>query len=263
MARHARQPSESGIHHVMLRGINKQAIFLDDEDRERFLTYLGVVKQLSGCLLLAYCLMTNHVHLVVRAGDEPIGSVVKRLGVRYVRWFNRKYNRVGHLFQDRFASRPVDDDAYLQTLLRYVWNNPVQAGLAPSPDAYRWSSLRLRGGAGGLVDDSDLLRYMTADTLAELATTGLQDAGAPSWPIPDRDRLTEAAAAAEVRLVAEAFRVNEVRELPLVRRRRAVAELLERGLSSRQLARLTGLSQTAVLRLAREEAGAEAEAFEW
>ncbi len=92
------------------------------------------------------------MHLVLRTGDEPIGTVVKRLGVRYAGWFNRKYGRVGHLFQDRFASVPVEDDAYFLTLLRYVWNNPVEAGLATRADEYRWSSRRLLG------EESDLAR---------------------------------------------------------------------------------------------------------
>lgn len=263
MARRPRQAGESGIHHVMLRGINRQAIFLDDEDRERFLRNLAVVKEVSGCRILAYCLMTNHVHLVVRVGVEPIGSVVKRLGVRYVRWYNDKYARVGHLFQDRFASRPVDDDAYLLTLLRYVWNNPVEAGIVARPEDYRWSSVRLRGTRGGLVEDADLLALMSPETLAQLLAERAPDSPPPNWPLPEREPLTDADAAVEVGLVCDGFRVIAVRDLPPTRRRRAVVELLERGLSSRQLARLTGLSQSAVLRLARREASAEAAAFEW
>lgn len=263
MARHARQLSESGIYHVMLRGINKQAIFLDDEDRERFLSGLAIVKELSDCRILAYCLMTNHVHLVIRTGNEPIGLVIKRLGIRYVGWHNRKHGRVGHLFQDRFASRPVDDDSYLITLLRYVWNNPVEAGLSARPDTYRWSSLHLRGQVGGLVEDADLLEFMDADTLAQIARDPAPAPPGPAWPVPDRERLTDAAASAQVGLICAAFGVLELRALAATRRRRAVAELLGRGLSSRQLARLTGLSQNAILRLARKEASSEAEAFVW
>ena len=89
MARHARQPSESGIHHVMLRGVNRGLIFRDDEDRERFLHFLTIAKSLSDCRILAYCLMSNHVHLVVRIGSEDLGQMIKRLSVRYVGWHNR------------------------------------------------------------------------------------------------------------------------------------------------------------------------------
>lgn len=141
MPRRPRQLAESGIYHVMLRGVNRDAIFLDDEDCSRFLHSLGQAKDASGCSVLAYCLMSNHAHLVLRTGDEPIGAVVKRLGVRYAGWFNRKYGRIGHLFQDRFRSLPVEDDAYFVTLLRYVWNNPLRPG----------SSISLRSTSGAVV----------------------------------------------------------------------------------------------------------------
>jgi len=104
----------------MLRGVNRDAIFLENEDFERFLRALQDSKAASGSAVLAYCLMTNHVHLVLHTEKEPIGVVMKRLGVRYASWFNRKYGRVGHVFQDRFASKPIEDDAYLSAVLPYI-----------------------------------------------------------------------------------------------------------------------------------------------
>lgn len=169
MARQPRQVAESGIHHVMLRGVNRDAIFLEEADYERFLHVLALVKAASGCRVLAYCLMTNHVHLVVRVTTEPVGSVVKRLGVRYVGWFNKKYGRVGHLFQSRFASLPVEDDAYLVALIRYVWNNPVAAGLTDASDRYRWSSRRWLGHTGPIVDEDTLRELFSESALTELA----------------------------------------------------------------------------------------------
>ncbi len=111
MTRQARRLAESGIYHVMLRGVNRDAVFLEDEDREWFLHALAATKEASGSVVLAYCLMSNHVHLILRTPGEAIGKVLQRLGVRYAGWFNRKYGRVGHLFQDRFMSLPVEDDA--------------------------------------------------------------------------------------------------------------------------------------------------------
>jgi len=165
MPRRARQASSSGIYHVMLRGVNRDPIFLEDEDRERFLLALRAARDASSFAILAYCLMDNHVHLVMQADGEPIGSGVRRVGVRYAGWFNRKYDRVGHLFQDRFKSVPVDDDAHLVALLRYVWNNPVDAGLVDHPDAYRWSSRRMFGRPQGIVDADLLGRLVATDPL--------------------------------------------------------------------------------------------------
>lgn len=106
----------------------------------------------SGCRVLAYCRMPNHIHVMLRTTNEPIGTVVKRLGVRYVRWFSQKYGRVGHLFQGRFCSNAVESEANVITLLRYIWDNPVEAGLSRTPDEYRWSSRQLIGGRSSLVD---------------------------------------------------------------------------------------------------------------
>jgi len=152
--------AESQIYHVMVRGVNRDAIFLEDEDYQRFLDALDQTREASGCVVLAYCLMSNHVHLVLRTPGEPISAVAKRLGVRYAGWFNRKYGRVGHVFQDRFRSLPVETDEYLVTLVRYVWNNPVEAGLVEDPREYPWSSRRFLVGGSSLVDVAALLRLV-------------------------------------------------------------------------------------------------------
>lgn len=140
MPRQPRLLSESGIYHVMLRGVNRDVIFLEEGDRHRFLAALMATKEASGCAVLAYCLMQNHVHLILQTVDEPIGATVKRLAVRYAGWFNRTYGRDGHFFQDRFRSVPVEDDIYFVALVRYVWCNPVVAGLVADPVDYPWNS---------------------------------------------------------------------------------------------------------------------------
>ncbi len=140
MPRKPRPKSETGIYHVMLRGINRQDIFHEDADRIRFLESLERAKALSGFQLHAYCLMSNHAHFVVAESGESIGQAIKRLGSSYVYWFNKKYERVGHLFQDRFRSEPVETDAYLLAAVRYTHNNPVEAGLSVDCSNYRWSS---------------------------------------------------------------------------------------------------------------------------
>ena len=128
MPRAARKKSETGVYHVMLRGIDRQVIFLDDEDCEKYLQCITDCQQISGFKLHAYCLMGNHLHLLIQEGKEPLEQIFKRIGVRHVYWFNWKYKRSGHLFQDRFKSEPVQDDAYFLTVLRYIYQNPVKAG---------------------------------------------------------------------------------------------------------------------------------------
>lgn len=105
MPRKARTRAESGIYHVMLRGINCQQIFEDEEDNEMFLKILRDYKPVCGYQLLAYCLMGNHVHLLIKEGTESLEQTFKRIGARFVYWYNTKYQRVVHLFQDRFRAR--------------------------------------------------------------------------------------------------------------------------------------------------------------
>ena len=112
MPRSARKKSSSGIYHVILRGINKQRIFEDDEDNLYFLEKLKTYKDISGYELYAYCLMSNHLHLLIKEGGDSLSIAFRRIGASFVYWYNRKYSRSGHLFQDRFKSEPVETDEY-------------------------------------------------------------------------------------------------------------------------------------------------------
>ena len=138
----------------MMRGINRQVIFQSDADRRHFITILGECKEISGFKLHAFCLMPNHLHLLLEpAGDEPLEIIFKRIGSRYAVWYNRKYQRVGHLFQDRFRSENVETDRYYMTVLRYILQNPMKAGMESKPGTYRWNSyLAYEKGGGQLTD---------------------------------------------------------------------------------------------------------------
>ena len=138
MARTARQKSNTGYYHIILRGINRQDIFYDDEDRQRFLDTIKRFQAEVDVQITAYCLMSNHVHILLYTKDE-LSVYIKKISSSYVFWFNRKYERVGHLFQDRYKSEVIDSDSYLMTAMRYILHNPQKAGICPV-DAYRWSS---------------------------------------------------------------------------------------------------------------------------
>jgi REP element-mobilizing transposase RayT len=140
MPRMARKKGSSGIYHVMLRGINKQIIFEDDEDCKTFLQVIKDSKKISGYKLLAYCLMDNHTHMLIKEEKEELEQIFKRIGSRYVYWYNNKYQRTGHLFQDRYKSEPVDSNTYFLTVLRYIHQNPVKAGICKDAATYKWSS---------------------------------------------------------------------------------------------------------------------------
>ena len=112
MPRAARKKSNSGIYHIMLRGINRQQIFEDDEDNQRFIETLSKYKEECGYSIYAYCLMGNHLHILLKENQQDLTLIFKKIAGSYVYWYNWKYQRSGHLFQDRFKSEPVEDDNY-------------------------------------------------------------------------------------------------------------------------------------------------------
>ncbi|HHV72584.1 MAG TPA: transposase [Clostridia bacterium] len=142
MPRVARLKGEFATYHIILRGNERKSIFLAPEDRERFLETLQRMKDKYNFLIFAYCLMNNHVHLIIYDNGNDISLIMKSINVSYAIYFNRKYKRVGHLFQDRYKSEIVDDDVYLIELSKYIHNNPVKAGIVKNAIEYRWSSFR-------------------------------------------------------------------------------------------------------------------------
>ena len=123
----------------MLRGINRSNIFESDQDKEFFLNSMYRAREKSGFKVIGYFLMNTHLHLLLQESEE-IGVSIKRITVSYVQWFNRKYNRVGHLFQNRYKSEPIEDERYLMTVLRYIHQNPIKAGMVKEASKYNWSS---------------------------------------------------------------------------------------------------------------------------
>lgn len=140
MPRGARKQCESDIYHVFIRGVGKQLVFEDDQDRE---TFLELIVRFVGedVSLLAWVLMGNHIHLVLRGPLGSISSFMQRIETVYSGYFNGRHGRTGHLFQGRFGSEGIKDDQQLLAALRYVHQNPARAGMSDGCD-YEWSSYR-------------------------------------------------------------------------------------------------------------------------
>ncbi|WP_079525520.1 transposase [Solibacillus isronensis] len=141
MPREARKLSRTGIYHIIMRGVNRQTIFEEDEDKKRFLEILKKYKGISQYELYSYCLMDNHIHLLLKVTQEEISIIIKRISSSYVYWYNWKYGRVGHLFQERFKSENVENTVYFLTVLRYIHQNPLKAGLVNNVFESQWSSI--------------------------------------------------------------------------------------------------------------------------
>ncbi|MEI7884128.1 MAG: transposase [Clostridia bacterium] len=242
MPREARRHGESGIYHVMLRGINLQRIFEDEEDNLKFLEVLQDCQKLSGFGLLAYCLMGNHVHLVIKEGIEPLEQVFKRIGSRYVYWYNWKYGRSGHLFQDRYKSEPIDDETYLFTVIRYLHQNPVQAGICKNMEDYPYSSYMqyLKLDKENFIDAAYIFNLIDKESFLQFH---LEESDSKVMDIEERKtRLTDEQARKIIWKYAHCKNVAEFQALDLVVRDKNIKKLKEQGLSIRQISRLTGIS---------------------
>ena len=160
-----RLASVTGIYHVMIRGVNKQDIFWDEEDRKKFLSNLKTTKEKYMYQLYAYCLMPNHVHLLIKHKEKDIlAKIMQSLSVRYSIHINKKYDRVGHLFQGRYLSKAVNTNAQVLRVQRYVHQNPEKAGIEKM-SKYAWSSYnQYMKDDSGIVDTKYVLNLLAEDT---------------------------------------------------------------------------------------------------
>lgn len=140
MPRKPRQKSPSGIQHIMVRGVGKMDIFPYDSDKLVYLDYIGIIKEDMNFELLAYCLMSNHAHLLIKDDADSLSLAMKRIGICYAQYFNKSNQRSGHVFQDRFRSQIIENPRQCIVCARYIHNNPVKAGIVSKPEHYPWSS---------------------------------------------------------------------------------------------------------------------------
>lgn len=165
VGRHPRLNVSGGTYHVTTRGNDRAAIVRNDIDRRAFVRQLASVAEEHRWKILSYCLMNNHYHLLVQTTAPNLSQGMRQLNGVFAQWFNRRYRRVGHLFQGRFSARLVQADEHLFAAVRYIARNPVAAGLCRDPSLWRWSSHRALLGLEPpwFVDVAATLSYFTAD----------------------------------------------------------------------------------------------------
>ena len=247
MPRTARKKSSTKIYHVILRGINRQTIFDDKEDNEAFLQTLFDCKKLCGFELYGYCLMGNHVHLLLKEGLEELERVFKRIGARYVYWYNWKYKRCGHLFQDRYKSEPVEDDSYFVTVLRYIHQNPIKAGICKELDEYEWSSYNDYLDKRKTIDFEFGLEIIGEEEFVKVMKQNSDDKCLENEE--KSKRLTDEEL---IVMIEKRFRMKAkmVQNEPRTTMEYLLKEILEiEGVSTRQLSRVTGVSNNVIWRL--------------
>lgn len=253
MPRTARKKSTTGIYHIIMRGINHQILFEDQEDRVRFIYTLKKYREVCGYELYAYCLMDNHIHLLIKEGKEPLETIMRRICGSYVIWYNKKYARIGYLFQDRFKSEPIQNDAYLLTVVRYIFQNPVKAGMVKAVKKHIWSNYMdyIDGNDG--TDTEFVLKMFQLNrekALRKFVEFVDQDNEDKCLDIEENKQMTDADA---IKIIKEYCKVNHTIDLQKfdVNERNSCLRYLkvEYGLSIRQIERLTGIGRGIIQRI--------------
>ena len=254
MPRKPRILSSTGIYHIILRSVNQHIIFEEDSDYFKFLYLFSDCKKKYEVEIYAYCLMDNHVHILLNSPPEKLSSFFNSLETKFVRWYNNKYLRSGHLFQERFHSTIIENDTAFLSVLVYIHNNPVKANICLYPSEYRWSSYNAYyGQKNPLISTSFAYDIAgTKDSLlhyfAERSDFSDAELFANDHKMP-RHFLTDEKALEIFKSITKLSSISEVSQLTKVKRNEYVKVLKENGLSTKQVARVLDISVTTVKRL--------------
>lgn len=247
MPRQARPVSESGFYHLILKGNGSWSLFEDRIDKEVFLDKLGKSFERIPVQLIAWCLMSNHVHLVVCEREGNLNKAMQSLMTAYARYLNNRQDKSGHVFEDRYWSGVIEDDAYLLEAVRYVHNNPQNAGICEAQDYY-WSSYGEYCGTPEAIHaaDTELILDMVggSEQLREFCAARVSQTYTPyrGHRIPEDEVqaiATAALAGRNPRSVGEGDGVARAADIRLLK---------EVGLSKAQIERCTGLGRWTIMK---------------
>ena len=239
MPRAARARSESGFYHVVAKGNGGQNLFEDASDYRAFLELVSAAAEKCGMSVHAYCLMSNHVHLLLEDQGGRLSDFMKSLATGYAIRFNAKTGHIGHVFQQRFKSQPVEDEAHLLQAVRYIHNNPAKAGMC-SADEYPWSSYH---------EYASGIQGIATVTLALGMCGGregfraFQAEGGDDYRFGQRSRVTDAEAREVAQRILGDIAPGDVKAMERPRRNALLFDLKDAGLSVRQIERLTGIGR--------------------
>lgn len=240
----ARRRSESGYYHVVSKGINGQDIFECDADRQLYVRLLAKAKDKTGILIHAYCLMSNHVHLVLEDRTQRLADFVKYVHERYGAIFSQQYGRIGGVFSKLYWSEPIETDEYLLCAVRYVHANPANAGICRAA-AYEWSSAKDYLGRKGIVHTAMVLDMCGG---VEGFIRFSQPQNTTLLPFPGSG-LKRHVTDDEARIVAEkilGYSPGKLATKDKAERNQGIALLKQRGFWEQLIVRLTGISRYAI-----------------
>ena len=256
MTRRPRIYSNSKTYHIILKGIDNQDIFYDDQDRRIFLKYISITKKEYAYNLYAYCLMDNHVHMVIKSEKEFLSKAIQSLMIRYVHYFNRKYKRIGTLLQNRFKSRNVENQRYFLEVCKYIHRNPENAGIAKTQE-YQWSSYKEYIGKSQIVDKNILLHYYDNDINQFVTHTIENDKYETLNEFAEYEIIEKLNDGEVVNIIMEIFNIIDVSEISTFFKNRTKEQLEEdickirkiKGTNKTQVARIIRISRWTIEKL--------------
>lgn len=249
MPRAARKVSCSGIYHIMIRGINREKIFKTDGDKRKYIQIMIQIKKKKSYELYAYCLMDNHAHFLIKENESSISSIMKEICGKYGAWFNYRYGRIGHLFQDRFKSECVETDTYFITVLKYILNNPVKAGIANELGEYKWDSYQEYLKKPYVTDTEYVLSMMSKNNseairlfIDEMKSNRDEIANLTIYKVRRTDQEAEGIIEDELKKMA----IIGIGELTGEKRNQFIKQLKAKGVSCRQIVGITGIPRRTI-----------------
>ncbi|MBQ1328287.1 MAG: transposase [Eubacterium sp.] len=253
MPRKHRRTSSTGIYHIILRSINHRIIFEENSDYLKFLSTLSISKEKYGIDILAYCVMDTHVHFMLRSDLNNISLFFQSLGSKFVQWYNKKYERSGSLFQERYSSFVVESEHYFLYTLIYIHNNPVKAGVCLVPSEYRWSSFNAYYGAHNpLVNVTYAINlFGSKEALHRFFAHNFNLIDEKSFSFIEKksNYMTDEDALRIYKEVTGLPSVSATAALPRVTRNNYIRILKKKGLTIKQISRVMAVSTTTVKRI--------------
>lgn len=245
MSRASRSYSQSGVYHILFRGVNQQNIFEEKGDYNKLKETIATVKEEMGFEIYAYCFMSNHVHIVLKEKNEKdISLIMKRILTKYARWYNIKYGRSGALIANRYKSVPVEIDEYFIHLIRYVHQNPLKAGLVERLEEYPYSSYVDYINGSNFTDVKFVLSMIKRKRFEEFH----KDTEVVEFTVTDSKKKTDEEICLRIR---KRYNIENPKEIGSLKKedRNKILYDLKQEFPVRQLQRITGISRGVISRI--------------
>ena len=251
MTRPSRKSMLSEINHIMLRGIGHMDLFTDESDYQFFLSTLARLMDKTEITIYSYCLMSNHVHLLLKASPKDIPVFFQSLEISYARHFNDIYGHIGHVFQNRYKSEAIKDNAHFLNALRYILQNPEKAGIC-AWDAYPWSSAGCyRSQIDDEITDTSIPLAMLSGRESFLRFMKSSSDGTDfplAEPVQGRKGISDFSARLILKRISGLENPLQLQEIDRKERDKVLCQLKQEGMTIRQLERMTGINRSTIQR---------------